>query len=497
MPDKTVENSDKLSTTQTDNGTKKFTIDGTTIGSGTLTDADTFLLNDAETQQIYTVTASTLSTFIGGGTGTNALTSLDIDGAQAIGADLHKDDLIIVDDGANGTNRNATLERVKKFVAQPLNITTGSNNVSLGESAGVAITTGDSNTAIGFEALKTNIDGDYNTAIGYQALETFEANADGDGKNTAVGYNAGTAVSTGTGNTILGAEAGDALTTGLNNVLIGLGAGGASQAVDKTVVIGDGAGAANMTADADGTIAIGAGAGASITSGAQNTAIGFGSLDAQILGDNNTAVGYNALTANITGDGIGNNTAIGHTAGGAIIGGHSNTCIGASAGSSGSNDLTTGSNNTIIGYNAAASINSATNEITLGDSNIATIRCNTQVISGLSDARDKTNVVDSPYGLDFIDNIRPVQFTWQRRILQAGDENNSHNGKTRIGFLAQELQAAMPNNENDILNLVYESNPDRLEASYGNLLPIMVQAIKDLKAQNDALIARVTALENA
>ena len=67
--------------------------------------------------------------------------------------------------------------------------------------------------------------------------------------------------------------------------------------------------------------------------------------------------------------------------------------------------------------------------------------------------------------------------------MDAGDENNNKNGKTCVGFLAQELQEAMPNKENEILDLVYESNPERLEAKYGNLIPIMVKAIQDLQKE--------------
>ncbi len=40
------------------------------------------------------------------------LTALEIDGASDIGADLTTSDLIIVDDGAGGTNRKAALSRV-------------------------------------------------------------------------------------------------------------------------------------------------------------------------------------------------------------------------------------------------------------------------------------------------------------------------------------------------------------------------------------------------
>ena len=41
-----------------------------------------------------------------------ALTALGIDGGSDIGADLATSDLIIVDDGAGGTNRKAALSRV-------------------------------------------------------------------------------------------------------------------------------------------------------------------------------------------------------------------------------------------------------------------------------------------------------------------------------------------------------------------------------------------------
>ena len=44
------------------------------------------------------------------------MTTLDIDGATDIGADLVDADLIVVDDGAGGTNRKAAMSRVKEYV---------------------------------------------------------------------------------------------------------------------------------------------------------------------------------------------------------------------------------------------------------------------------------------------------------------------------------------------------------------------------------------------
>jgi hypothetical protein len=51
-----------------------------------------------------------------GDTGTLPVAALDIDGSADIGADLTTSDLIIVDDGAGGTNRKATLTRLITFV---------------------------------------------------------------------------------------------------------------------------------------------------------------------------------------------------------------------------------------------------------------------------------------------------------------------------------------------------------------------------------------------
>ena len=49
-------------------------------------------------------------------TGTATLAQIDIDGGTDIGADLVDADLMIVDDGAGGTNRKSTLTRLKKYI---------------------------------------------------------------------------------------------------------------------------------------------------------------------------------------------------------------------------------------------------------------------------------------------------------------------------------------------------------------------------------------------
>ena len=179
------------------------------------------------------------------------------------------------------------------------------------------------------------------------------------------------------------------------------------------------------------------------------------------------------------------NTFVGHNAGGGNVAGEVNTYIGMNAGA----NMTTGGYNICLGYAANSSSNTSTGQCTLGDANIGNLRCNDTSISSLSDRRDKTDIVDLPVGLDFINSVRPVKFKWQTR-----EGTPAKDGKIRAGFIAQELQEAQSGSE--YLNLVMDENPEKLEAKQGKLIPVLVKAIQELSAQNEALVARITALES-
>ena len=56
-----------------------------------------------------------------------SLSALDIDGGTDIGAALVDADLFIVDDGANGTERKATMSRLKTYMQNNLTFTTDTN----------------------------------------------------------------------------------------------------------------------------------------------------------------------------------------------------------------------------------------------------------------------------------------------------------------------------------------------------------------------------------
>ncbi len=136
---------------------------------------------------------------------------------------------------------------------------------------------------------------------------------------------------------------------------------------------------------------------------------------------------------------------------------------------------TTGSNNITIGKFAQNSVNTASNEITLGNSSHTVLRCAVTTITSLSDERDKKEIKPLQVGTDFVKTLKPVEFIWDER-----DENGKHNIKD-FGFIAQHLKRAQEDiNLQDTLKLVYEENPDKLEASYGKLVPILVKAIQEL-----------------
>lgn len=88
---------------------------------------------------------------------------------------------------------------------------------------------------------------------------------------------------------------------------------------------------------------------------------------------NNTIFGTNAGNS-FTGTDANNNTLYGFDSGTDISSGDNNTFIGYQAGASGTNDITTGSNNTLLGYQAAASSASVSNEITIGNDSVTKFR---------------------------------------------------------------------------------------------------------------------------
>ena len=190
------------------------------------------------------------------------------------------------------------------------------------------------------------------------------------------------------------------------------------------------------------------------------------------------------------------------------------------------------SNTIDIGYNAHPSGGGASDECTLGNGSITALRANQTSISSLSDRRDKANIEDLPdeAGMAFIKSLSPKTFKWDRRewyveekVWEEGDEDmpvayevgdlhwinhdrtgekietgfdwDKPNSGLKMGFIAQELQVAISNTgatTQKVLEdckLVYDRNPEFLEARPQELIVPMVKAIQEL-------CARIEALEN-
>ena len=288
--------------------------------------------------------------------------------------------------------------------------------------------------------------------------------------SVAIGTSALKAVTGGDRLIGIGFEAGEAHTSNSSSIYIGYQAGTNANS-SNTVVVGAGALDA-LVGSWNSHCVVGEDACTATTSKNEHHAFGFEALRSQTSGERNSAFGAESLELLTTGV---DNSAFGHNVGDKVTG-DQNTLIGSSAGSSGSNDLTSGDNNILIGYNAAATSATVDNEITLGNSSIATLRCQVTSITALSDKRDKENIQISNYGLDIVDKLKPVTFDWNTR-------DGAKVGVKDLGFIAQDLQEV----DDENLKLVYDNNPEKLEASYGRLVPVLVKAIQELKAEIELL----------
>jgi hypothetical protein len=105
-----------------------------------------------------------------------------------------------------------------------------------------------------------------------------------------------------------------------------------------------------------------------------------------------------------------------------------------------------------------------------------------------SDARLKTNISSIQNGLATITALNPVTFNF----LPAKDQ--TENSDLKYGFIAQEVQQLLPTLVNEGLDKAEDGTP-YLTLQTGDLLPIAIKAIQELKAELDATKAEVQALK--
>jgi hypothetical protein len=127
----------------------------------------------------------------------------------------------------------------------------------------------------------------------------------------------------------------------------------------------------------------------------------------------------------------------------------------------------------------------------------------------VSDVSQKTDVVDSILGLDFINAVRPVSYKWVETEDRAGV-------RTHHGFIAQEIEAVLGEDasamalwcnvhqpalaaeelpEGHVMEAVEESYTQSLR--YTELVPILTKALQEISTKLDAAEARIATLESA
>lgn len=240
----------------------------------------------------------------------------------------------------------------------------GAYNCFFGENSGHAISTGVANTAVGFEALMTEDERNDSTAIGYQALKV-QNGSEPRMANTAVGYIAGQAITTGLKNTMVGAFAGTTASTAQGSVCVGYNAGGSGD-IDSTGTIAIGFSALGILSTGIQNVAIGWQSQSVNNTGNWNTSVGYASSKLLVAGSNaNTSVGANALT-NGNNDTTHDNSCFGSSSGTVITGGSQCTIIGADSNPSAAG----GTNQTTLGYGVTGVAN---NSVTLGSTSVTDV----------------------------------------------------------------------------------------------------------------------------
>jgi hypothetical protein len=121
-----------------------------------------------------------------------------------------------------------------------------------------------------------------------------------------------------------------------------------------------------------------------------------------------------------------------------------------------------------------------------------------------SDERDKTDIVTSTLGLNFIDDLRPVTFRFDERTeyweeIEDADGNITYDKSKprdgskaspikRLGFIAQEVIATEHEHGIDNCVICDEEQPDSLKIKEAALIPVLVKALQELNAKFDAYV---------
>jgi hypothetical protein len=120
--------------------------------------------------------------------------------------------------------------------------------------------------------------------------------------------------------------------------------------------------------------------------------------------------------------------------------------------------------------------------------NNGTISSTNTAVQAISDARHKENVKDLETGLSEVMALKPRRFDWK--------EGKGTGEKNVAGFIAQEVEYVLPDLIGDWKE---ELNTDTTFKSLamGNMIPTLVKAIQELKAELDSVKAELQTLKGS
>jgi hypothetical protein len=101
-------------------------------------------------------------------------------------------------------------------------------------------------------------------------------------------------------------------------------------------------------------------------------------------------------------------------------------------------------------------------------------------ITAYSDVRLKENIMNIENALDKVQHIRGITYTRN----DTGDTTKRH-----AGVIAQEVEQVLP-------EVVEENSSGIKHVAYGNMVGLLIEAIKELKKENEVLTTRINKLEN-
>ena len=372
--------------------------------------------------------------------------------------------------GAVGSNAHSTIA-IGESVLEA--VTGGDRNIGIGFHALRRLTTAGSVIAIGAEAGEFITTKSNSIVIGYQAMENANS-----GDCIVIGTQANDVAVTdfGTGSTHIGYQAGRS-STGNRRTNIGYHAG-YSQTIGGDVNVGERAGYSNTMGQA--RVCIG-GNTARYQTGSGITAIGSQAHQGTSAGSNgnySTSVGYQALMNNDSG---GNNIAIGYQAGKDFTGGSRNVFLGGASGNPGGR-LTSGDDNVQIGVNCVGSTSTISDEVSIFNGSVyARFQGSATAWTFVSDERDKKDIEDLELGLNFVNKLKPRKFKWDLR------SSDKYNNKEASGFIAQEIKEVLDESGNDYTGIVNTDDPNQYTVAQANIIPMLVKAIQELKAEIEIL----------